>query len=259
MAKYSKESLEKLLVLIDEISKEEENLWFKDKIHKKYSTISLNKYSSDESINKIYEYCIKEIIVKQANKFYEDFKIENIKPKLIEDFIRMEHFRRDDNFEDFCLAMFQQLEGTINSLVSDEMQNYIIENKELQTHKVREKNSRNYVPNTLWQLIFFPGLTNLDLEKKITKPISLWDFSERFKAVLFYYYFKKKIYNYQDFQSIFFLGNELYQSRNLNHRGGKTTESQQKIINKVTSDSHKYYFKFLGFLEDTLSTVNMNI
>ena len=129
MAKYSKESLEKLLVLIDEISKEEENLWFKDKIHKKYSTISLNKYSSDESINKIYEYCIKEIIVKQANKFYEDFKIENIKPKLIEDFIRMEHFRRDDNFEDFCLAMFQQLEGTINSLVSDEMQNYIIENK----------------------------------------------------------------------------------------------------------------------------------
>jgi hypothetical protein len=259
MTKYSKESLVKLLVLIDEISKEEENLWFKDEIQKKYAIVSLNKNNDDESINKIYEYCIKDIISKQANKFYEDFKLDEIKPKLVEDFIRMEHFRREDNFEDFCLAMFQQLEGTINSLINNEMQNYIIENKELPTHKVKEKNSSMYISNTLWQLIFFPRLTNLDLEKKITRPIDEWDFAERFKAVLFYYYFKKRIYNYQDFQSIFFLGNELYQSRNLNHRGGKTTESQQRIINKVTVDRHKYYFKFLGFLEDILSTLNRNI
>ena len=45
-------------------------------------------------------------------------ELVEIKSKLIEDFIRMEHFRRDDNFEDFCLAMFQQLEGTINFLVN---------------------------------------------------------------------------------------------------------------------------------------------
>jgi hypothetical protein len=259
MAKYSKESLEKLLLLIDEISNQEEYLWFKEEIQQNYSQTNHRENGSFDSINKIYEYCIKEIVEKQANKFYEDFKLVEIKSKLIEDFIRMEHFRRDDNFEDFCLAMFQQLEGTINFLVKFEVQNYLIQNKNLQTHKVRDKKTGDYVQNLLWQLVFFPELTEIDLEKKINKPIFEWDFSERFKAVLFYYYFKKRIYNYQDFQSIFFLGNELYQSRNLNHRGGKTTESQQRIINKVISDSHKYYFKFLGFLEDFLSTINKNI
>jgi hypothetical protein len=259
MPKYSKESLEKLLVLIDEICNKNENLWFKEKIQENYSLVSVNKNTSNESINKIYEYCIKEIISKQAHKFYEGFKLEEIKPKLIEDFIRMEHFRRDDNFEDFCLAMFQQLEGTINSLVSKEMQNYFIENKHLLTHKVWNKDTKENIQKELWELVFYPKLSSTDLEIKINKPINEWDFSERFKAVLFYYYFKKRIYNLQDFQSIFFLGNDLYQSRNLNHRGGKTTESQQKIIDKVTSDSHKYYFKFLGFLEDILSTLNKNI
>lgn len=256
MSKYGKESLEKLLLLIDEICNEEECLWFKEKIQNGYSVASLVQLDNEGSINKIYEYCIKEIITKQANKFYEDFKIEDIKPKLIEDFIRMEHFRREDNFEDFCLAMFQQLEGIVNSLVNTEIQEFIIANQNNKTHNVKDKVSNIYVDNVLWQLIFFPTLSNKDLDTKLSKPILEWDFSEKYKAILFYYYFNKKIYNFQNFQSIFFLGNELYQSRNLNHRGGKMSESQQKIINKVKSKSHKYYFKFLGFLEDITSAIN---
>lgn len=267
MGKYNKESLEKLLILIDEICKDKENFWFKEALSNRRNFKNPIKYDvaepesdGDDSISRIYEYCIKDIVTKQANKFYEDFKIDHIKQKLIDDFIRMEHFRREDNFEDFCLAMFQQLEGTVNSLISVELQSYIIENKTLNTHMVKDKNSGVYVQNVLWQLLFYPSdLSPIDLEKKINKTIFEWDFSEKFKVVLFYYYFNKRIYNFHDFQSIYFLGNDLYQSRNLNHRGGKTTENQKKIINKVTSDSQKYYFKFLGFLEDFLSTINKNI
>jgi len=256
MTKYSKESLDKLLLLIDEICNEGENLWFKESVQNNYAMISQSSYKNDESINKIYEYCVKEIITKQANKFYEDFRLNEIRTKLVEDFIRMEHFRRDDNFEDFCLAMFQQLEGIINFLITDEVRDYVGNNKHIATHKVSDKITKNYKENALWQLIFFPELNSIDLEKKMSKSIQEWDFAERFKTILFYYYFNKKIYNYRDFQSVFFLGNELYQSRNLNHRGGKTSESQKKIILKVKSESHKYYFKFLGFLEDFTSKIN---
>ena len=113
MAKYSKESLEKLLMLIDEICNNEEHLWFKERLYNRGNINVKNNHCGENSISQIYEYCIKEIITKQANKFYEDFILKDIKSVLIADFIRMDHFRRDDNFEDFCLAMFQQLENIV--------------------------------------------------------------------------------------------------------------------------------------------------
>jgi hypothetical protein len=51
----------------------------------------------------------------------------------------------------------------------------------------------------------------------------------------------------------------MHQARNLNHRGGKVTEKQQKTIDKVQTNSHRYYFKFIGFLEDFIFMVNRNI
>ena len=60
----------------------------------------------DERIEQIYEYCIEKIIRKQAKEFYADFPIKSIVPILEEDFIRMESFRRKDNFGDFCLSLY---------------------------------------------------------------------------------------------------------------------------------------------------------
>lgn len=257
MSKYSKESLEKLLLLIDEICNEEENLWFKNKIKDKYS-IS-NDINQSDSIEKIYEYCIKEIVSRQANKFYDDFKLIEIKEKLIEDFIRMEHFRRIDNFEDFCLAMFQQLEAIINYLSTTEVQNFIVNNYSTPFYKSKNNTTYRFEEKPLWQLIFYQELDHEKLEEKLRREIIDWSFSEKFKSVLMYYYFNKLIYNKYLFDSVFYLGNELYQSRNLNHRGGKVTEKQKEIILKVTNNSNKYYFKFLGFLEDFISTINKNV
>lgn len=254
----NKPSLLKLLKLVEEISQTPGNEWFKKELSEKNS-LSDSPSIVNPKINDIYEFCIRLIIKEHAEKFYSDFKLTSIKSKLIEDFIRMEKFRREDNFEDFCLALFQQIEGIVNELISIEIQSIIKDQQNTETHKVKNKSSGLYESHRLWQLIFYPMLSAPDLEKKLAKPIFEWDFTERYKAVLFIYYFAKRIYNYQSFQDVFFLGNELYQSRNLNHRGGRVTENQQRTIDKVKSSSHKYYFKFLGFLEDFTTAVNKNI
>ena len=61
-----------------------------------------------------------------------------------------------------------------------------------------------------------------------------------------------------DFYNKIILFDELYQSRNLNHRNGFRTDKQQKIIDKVVSESDRYYYKFLAFLEDFTSKINNN-
>ena len=51
MAKYSKESLEKLLLLIDEISNQEEYLWFKERLENKFS--EANNFNNPDIVNRL--------------------------------------------------------------------------------------------------------------------------------------------------------------------------------------------------------------
>lgn len=253
-----KGNLEKLINFVIELSQFNQNKWFKEELSRK---LLLNNSSglSLSQIDEIYEHCLYKIINDHAQRFYSDFKIISAKDKLIHDFIRMERFRRDDNFEDFCLAVFQQIEGVVNELSTIEIYESFLKLKDNKTHKVKNKLTGIYEDHVLWQLVLYPGLSNEDLAKKISKKISEWDFLERYKLILYFFYYNQKVYNYLDFQVNYFLGNELYQSRNLNHRGGSPTENQKKTIEKVKTNSHKYYFKFLGFLEDFTTKINSNI
>ena len=69
---------------------------------------------ADEKIEHIYEYCIEDVLQRQAEEFYANFPVPELVPRLIEDFIRMERFRREDNFGDFSLAAYQQIEAIVN-------------------------------------------------------------------------------------------------------------------------------------------------
>ena len=253
----NRENLKKLADFVCEISELDGYEWFRKDI---VSKLKLNIVPGNPAaIDEIYEYCIRLIIKEQAERFYEDFKLVDIKDKLLEDFERMEKFRREDKFEDFCLALFQQIEGIVNRLISEEKREYILQHKEEITHKAKDRTTSQNQPQKMWQLFFYPNLDDEEVNKKLSKPIVDWDFTERYKVVLYFYYFNKKIYDYYDFYSLFSIGNDLYQMRNLNHRGGKTTDRQKETIARVTSCSYKYYFKFLGFLEDFTSKVNLNI
>ncbi len=256
-----KEKIEKLILLLKEISEQKGNEWVRDFIVKIIFNSDLKIISNQipSEISEIYELCVKNIIREQAEKFYENFKLIDLKEKLINDFVRMESFRRNDNFEDFCLAAFQQVEGIINNLSNEENYDIFIKLHKEKTHKAKNKITEKYEDQMLWQLIFNPELTDDEFHKKINKRIIEWEFIPKFKLFLFIYYFNKKVYNKHDFDSVFYLGNELYQARNLNHRGGNQTDWQKNTIKKVKNESGKYYFKFLGFLENLTTKINENL
>lgn len=71
---------------------------------------------NDERLDEIYELCIKKIMYNQAKDFYKGFCFVDIKEQLIFDFVRMESFRRADNFEDYSLALYQQIEIIVNKI-----------------------------------------------------------------------------------------------------------------------------------------------
>jgi hypothetical protein len=259
---YKKESLNKLLDFISEIAKEKENEWFKQALISKI--VSIDTHNPNESaISEIYEYCIRLIIKDHAAKFYKDFKLIDIKDALINDFIRMEKFRREDNFEDFCLAAFQQLEAIVNKLCIDhEIGKYFIENKNTPAILKFDRETNDYVRRgnqTVGKLIFQTS-DEQKINDSLGKNIQHWYFNQKYRAVLYYYYYNTEIIATSDnYDKIYDVGNYLYQGRNLNHRGSVPSQFNQTILEVIVPNQHKYYFKFLGFLEDFVSGVNLNI
>ena len=100
----------KLLDFISELTAKPDNSWFKKELINKLNPSNTIYRSNNTEISEIHEYCIKQILHDQSKMFYKDFKLIEIKDSLCNDFIRMEQFRREDNFEEFCMAMFQQLD-----------------------------------------------------------------------------------------------------------------------------------------------------
>ncbi|OYU56716.1 MAG: hypothetical protein CFE25_05680 [Chitinophagaceae bacterium BSSC1] len=257
----NRESLNKLLMLINEVSKIPGNEWFKKEIFKTES-IKIPE-SNNVPINDIYEYCIKKIIKEHAEKFYSDFKIASIKQKLISDFVRMEQYRREDNFEDFCLAAFQQLESIVNylidkpnilNLIRDTKSTPAIHKFNFETKKYERKGSQ-----TVGGLIFQTSDSNM-INSNLEKPINEWAFNRKFRSCLYLFYFNTEIKTNTDkFDELYLIGLTLYQGRNLNHRGSTPTQRQKDIIDKLLPNQYKYYFKFLGFLEEFISTININL
>ncbi len=122
MPKYSKESLEKLLVLIDEICKEEENLWFKNNLEKIISTDSLISNNSFLEIKKDTTKIINILDINPSCSVdYSFISHKLLKTRLELDNLRMENVRYDlkekdemKRLYDFCINAFYQIENLIN-------------------------------------------------------------------------------------------------------------------------------------------------
>lgn len=258
----NQESLSKLVVFIDEIIRQEDYKWFKEDLVKKL--LSTTDGAESAQLNEIYEYCINLIIKDHANNFYKDFKLSEISECLVFDFIRMEKFRRNDNFEDFCIAAYQQIECIVNHLCSrPDFYEYFKVNKNaspiLQFDRVNKTFYRGG-NQTIGRLIFRTKNEKGEVDANLSKAPHEWNFLARFRAVIYYYYFNKELkINENEFNKIYGLGNLLYQGRNLNHRGSMPYDNQKVMIENLIGNQHKYYFRFLGFLEDFVSTLNKNI
>lgn len=224
------------------------------------ASIILNDY---KRLDDIYEYCIQKIIKKQAEDFYKNFQLNSLIPLLIEDYIRMEDFRRKDNFGDFCLAVYQQIEAITNTICNNpKMQTitsamwqcpaYIKPSKDLNgASPIISERKGNF---TIAGLIFGKNKS----EERSKTSLSNMSAIEKIKIVIYFLHFKAMMFSpqYNDFNEITNSIVDIYQCRNLNHRGNIPSDSQKEIIDRVLAEKSFYCYKFLSGLIKYIDFVN---
>ena len=82
---------------------------------------------------------VEQKIEKQATEFYNSFPIQEIKDQLIQDYKKMEHERRRDDFENFCLCLYQQIENITNFLFQTKISPIWDANRNNIAYKSRKK------------------------------------------------------------------------------------------------------------------------
>jgi len=250
------DNLKKFPAIIGQILREsgDEKGWLINEILVQLSKNSLNPdFLKNKEIQNISEYCIEKIIEKQSSCFYKDLRLPLIKDILIRDFQKMEHERRRDDFDNFCLCTYQQIENITNSMLDDKLKSKIEENRKKKAYKY-EKNSE-----TIEQMLTnSKRLSDQEIDDILSSKKG-WSFSTKFRAVLYYCYFAEDVYHPNDLLPIFKVGNQLYQVRNKNHRGSLPTDYQKKTLDEIYQNHGIYYLRFLGFLEDFVVKVNKSI
>ncbi len=246
-----KEKLKKFVQIISDLLKVEGNDWLIDEILETIrKTSSIEEIVKHSVIQNIYEHCVELKIKKQATEFYNSFPIQEIKNQLIQDYQKMEHERRRDDFENFCLCVYQQIENISNYLFEQKIKSiWDSEKDKIAIKSFFDRIQQKYV---------IPRSGGTSLEQLVFQgtDTSKWYTNRKFRAVLYFFYFNQNVtrddYN---FNSIYFTHEEIYQMRNQNHRGSVPTPYQQKTLNKIKGSESRYYFKFYGFLQDFVNHI----
>lgn len=220
------------------------------------NTVSVNAQRLDQ----IYEFCIEKVVRKQATEFYKDFPISSIVDSLIEDYCRMELFRRKDNFGDFCLAVYQQIECISNKVCVNTALNEIAE--KMWGYPAYVKSGKGITPTidnrieidyTIASLVF-PGTnkkTGLPHAIEKSKIALQSQFArDKIRAIVYFLGYKclMKSSDYERFVEFTDLLCDVYECRNTNHRGSELMPWEQEILDRVLSHKSVYYFKFIAAL-----------
>ena len=247
---------------IDKITRlTQQNAEFDMELRKRLNVASANSILlDDERINEIYEYCIEKIIRQQANEFYEDFPLQSsIKDTLIRDFIRMESFRRKDNFGDFCLSLYQQIECMTNRLCEMKELSDITEKMwglpaYLKIEKGKEPSIYSRSGDYTIASLLFPGNNkqsgNTNAFEKSRISLQTQYAIDKIRTIVYFlgYKAKMKSSDYDSFVEITSLLNDIYQCRNMNHRGNSQNKWEKETFSRIVPLKSLYYFKFLGVL-----------
>ncbi len=245
---------DKLMSTIDKITKlTQQNTEFDMELRKRLKVASANSVlSEDERINQIYEYCIEKVIRQQANEFYADFPLQSIKDILIGDFVRMESFRRKDNFGDFCLSLYQQIECMTNRLCEKKELSDITE--KMWGHPAYLKIEKGKDPSidnrggdyTIAQLLFGKSKAYEKSKKSLQTQYAI----DKIRTIVYFLGYKTmmKSSDYDSFVEITSLLSDIYQCRNMNHRGNSQSQWEKETYDKIIPLKSLYYFKFLGVL-----------
>ena len=220
------------------------NEWLLAELGKRFS------YGSDK-IDDIYEYCIEKVLQDQAKRFYEAFPIECIRDGLQEDFVRMESFRRKNAFNDFAMAVYQQIEQITNKVCSIPNLNESVEKLMGHPAYVRKENGEPTISDRPTSTYSIAKLLFIDKAcEKSKSNLSALYAVDKIYCVLYFlcYQAKLKSQEFQQFVEYKNIYNAIYQFRNLNHRGSELNNYQKDIIDKIQPQQGIYYFKFMQAL-----------
>lgn len=254
--------------VIDKISRLTlQDVEFKDELKKQLGLTASSKdlCINDERIDEIYEYCIEKIIHRQAEEFYNFFPINSIVSTLVEDYVRMESFRRKNDFGDFCLSLYQQIECISNKICESQTFDYITEKMwAYPAYVLPDSNGDNKLDNRankkdgesylIAHLIFGKNINpNTGYAYAVERSkVTLQNqyANDKIRIIVYYFGYRAMLTtsDYKGYVEITSLLNDIYQCRNTNHRGNTLTTREQKVLDRVLPMKSLYYFKFLGAL-----------
>lgn len=208
----------------------------------------------DDRIDQIYEYCIEKVVRQQAQEFYKDFPIKEIITGLVDDFCRMEAFRRKNNFGDFCLSLYQQLERVTNKLCVSPDLNEIA--NRMWGYPAYVKTGKDITPSIENRIegefsiasLVFPGQNkNSGLPYAVEKSkISLQAqyAIDKIRSIVYFVGYKgmMKGSDYDGFVEFTSLLADIYQCRNTNHRGNKPSTWEEYTLSRILPQQAVYYF-----------------
>lgn len=226
--------------------------------------------SGESKIDEIYEYCIEKVVTQQAKDFYSDFPLKDIVPTLEYDFVRMERARRHNDFKDFCLALYQQIECMTNRLCRDKILTEIVEKMWscppfVSIHygepeipfgeRIKERKTSDKIPS-IAKLVLIPSA---DFDKKVFITLQNQYAMDKIRIIIYFVCYQTLLTNYGEYSEITKTMNEIYCCRNLNHRGNELKEWEQKIVEQILKQESYYYFKFMGVLALYVSQIQTGI
>ena len=247
----NRKHLEGLLEIIKQVNTEEENSWFKKRLADSLveGKTELSIPEENDRIVEIHEHFFRSIIKRQAELFYEAIPYKDKKQQLVNDFMKMEYARRMNDFEGFCLAMYQQVELIVVHVYKSETIYLKVDEKKDSIIRVRD----NYM------VCHFLAKNKASeyVDKLYKNDPEKWFFNQKFRAVVLFKYMEKEtIYiDLNLIEKICEIANYLSLGRNQVHRGGAVFESQERKLIEINNDPQRFYLRFLGFLEEFVSLV----
>lgn len=260
MEENKKAAIEKIYLLTKQDAE------FNDELRKKLGITSVanSVIIDDERLNQIFEYCVEKVARKQGEEFYSSFPIPSITSSLIDDYVRMEYFKRKDNFQDFCLALYQQIECITNKICESSILHDIVTKMWGYPAYIKSEKGKELSISERSDGDFSIGKLVLVGDKKVEKSKmalqSLYAV-DKIRTIVYFlgYQAMMKSSDYDSFIEITSLLNDIYQCRNLNHRGNTTNQWEQERLDRVLPLKSFYYFKFLGVLAQYVSFIKNGI
>ena len=270
---------------IDKLSKDFPQEPMINKLKEKFFSLA-NKQFIKSAYQGIHELTVEDVIKKQASEFYKYFP-QTIKNELVESFVEMEHQRRRDNFWEFCIQIYKQVECYTNHLFKSETLLLIIINKwqdktftntsikwDTQTNSYSSFEYK-YGNVRYYEFLGYKKTNGSSFKKDDYKShfentsYSVIEDSKRFsyfqakfKIVLYILFFDENV-NEEIFKKNMDLFYEIQQSRNVIHGGkGSAINSSNNITNQDRISQQSYnnryvnYLKYQGFLAEFMQRVS---